>query len=657
MWTEVTYSTQVFLPSLIAGVLLLSAAVMGFLYVRLRQSVYLASAVASANSCVFVLMGAIINFCSDNQFIELGMQLSRIEQLLGAAFIPIIPWLIYSFGSLWMPTVQRTVIAVSAAVFAAFVVISFATPDLFVSITQSAGLKEMKEASLARGLQGPLYAFRDGMLAVAFVYGLWVTRRLLFEKKIRKMAWTVLIAMIAAMSLSLNDMVNSYTQHKKLFWPVFDFAYSALGLGIFGVIIAVGTFRLFVEQLGESEQNLNRTGNLLRDVVNTMDSVVVGLDEAYQVVLWNRHTIAKTGIAEADALGRPVDAVLPKLVDEREGLNRAIRDKQPTYGEKSMKLPSGEMLYEDFKILPLESGDVSGAVLVATDITEKKKLHETIIQTEKMVSVGGLAAGMAHEINNPLSGMMQNAQVLNNRLLVVSSANQKAAESAGIDFDALRKYMEERRIPSMLEAITNSGVQASKVIRNMLDFSRKETGSIEHVSLSQLLDNVIELAKNDWDLVDAYDFKNIQIVKEYDLSMPTVPCENQHMSQVFFNIIKNASQAMFEAKSGDASVLTIRTVWKDNRRARIEIGNNGPGIPSELRSRIFDPFFTTKGVGKGTGLGLSVSYFIVTERHNGSIDVVCPKGGGTRFIIELPADRHSVSQGDLPGQSNQEGEL
>jgi len=271
-----------------------------------------------------------------------------------------------------------------------------------------------------------------------------------------------------------------------------------------------------------------------------------------------------------------------------------------------------------------------------------------MVQSEKMLSVGGLAAGMAHEINNPLAGIMQNIQVMQNRLSSDLPKNHEVAERCGVTMPAIQAYMQGRSMPQMMAMIMESGKRAAKIVENMLSFSRKSEAVTTSCDLAQLLDATVELAENDYDLKKKYDFRKIEIVREYDSKVPEVSCETSKIQQVFLNILSNGAQAMAENPGQTAPHLVLR-VKMDDGQACVEIEDNGPGMDAAVRKRIFEPFFTTKSVGVGTGLGLSVSYFIITENHSGTMTVFSTPGTGTRFVIHLPVD--TTNNEDLAEQS------
>jgi len=266
---------------------------------------------------------------------------------------------------------------------------------------------------------------------------------------------------------------------------------------------------------------------------------------------------------------------------------------------------------------------------------EKSRLEEMMVQSEKMVSIGGLAAGMAHEINNPLAGILQNSQVIQNRLKEKLPANEKAASEIGIHLDDLTAYMEKREIYKMIDSVLDAGKRAAAIVTNMLSFSRKSTSGFMSENLGELLDKTLELAASDYNLKKRFDFKQIEILKEYRPNLPLVSCKASEIQQVFFNILSNGAHAMMSWDKDIQPMFKLR-ISRQNKSVRIKLSDNGPGMKEDTRKRVFEPFFTTKTVGEGTGLGLAVSYFIITENHHGSIEVHSKPAKGTTFIITLP---------------------
>ncbi len=400
-----------------------------------------------------------------------------------------------------------------------------------------------------------------------------------------------------------------------------------------------------------AEEELRRLRNLLSNIVNSMPSVLVGMDAEGKVMQWNREAEKATGMTPDKAQGRILSEVFPRLGEEMEMVRQAIRANQVLKHEKLPQEHNGETRFSDVTVYPLVANGVEGAVIRVDDVTERVRIEEMMIQSEKMLIVGGLAAGMAHEINNPLAGIIQNLEVMRNRISDDMHKNLSAAEECGTTMDVIRTYMERRGIFSILDMVKVSGQRAVKIVSNMLSFSRKSESRLTPNDICDLLDKTVDLASKDYELEKKFNFRRIDIIRKYDAAMPLVLCEGSQCQQVFFNILKNGAQAMAKGRGQNADdrrqttedkpkekLRFILRVQPEDGMARIEIEDNGPGMDEEIRNRVFEPFFTTKAIGVGTGLGLSVSYFIITENHHGTLGVESELGKGAKFVVRLPMD-------------------
>ncbi|MBI9092530.1 MAG: HAMP domain-containing protein [Desulfobacterium sp.] len=396
------------------------------------------------------------------------------------------------------------------------------------------------------------------------------------------------------------------------------------------------TFNNMIVERGRTEEELRSLRNLLKNILDSMPSVLVGVDPDGRVMQWNLGAEKATGISPYQAHGELLTRVFPQLAEEMEKVRQVIRDREPRMDEKIPWNTDDEIRYADLTIYPLITDTVQGAVIRVDDVTERVRMEELMIQTEKMMSVGGLAAGMAHEINNPLAGILQNVQVMRNRLYGDLPGNSRVADECGTSMEVIKTYMDRREISKMFRAIMEAGGRAATIVDNMLSFSRKSDSRFALQEMGELLDKTIELASSDYDLKKKYDFRRIQIIRRYHGDMPRVWCEASKIQQVFLNIFKNGAQAMAKADNKLAPPCFSLGVMPEGEMARIEIGDNGPGMDEFVRKRVFEPFFTTKDVGIGTGLGLSVSYFIISEDHSGTMEVESGPGTGTKFIIRLP---------------------
>lgn len=405
----------------------------------------------------------------------------------------------------------------------------------------------------------------------------------------------------------------------------------------------IGDYARHIEEtnryLQQKNQEILDTRRHLQNMIDSMPSVMIGIDGRGAVTHWNLVAERTTGISREKAEGMPVESMFPEISSHMERIRRAMAERTPQVAEKVPRSGDGEIVYSDYTIYPLVTDGVEGAVIRVDDVTSRVRIEDIMIQTEKMLSVGGLAAGMAHEINNPLGGILMGVNNIVRRVSPDLRKNRDVALECGIDLERLNEYMEKREIPKMIEGIRDLAVRATGIVGDMLSFSRASSSRHEPVSLADVIEKTVSLAAHDYDLKNNYDFRKIEIVREFDAELPPVPCVAVEIEQVLLNLLKNAAQAVASKKWEDEKpriILRLRREWS---MARIEIEDNGSGMDQPTAKRIFEPFFTTKPVGQGTGLGLSVSYFIVTRNHQGMMSVETVKDRGTKFIISLPLAR------------------
>ena len=346
-----------------------------------------------------------------------------------------------------------------------------------------------------------------------------------------------------------------------------------------------------------------------------------------------------TGYSREESLGRDAAMLRSEYHDEAffEQLDETIDSGKVWSGRLLSRHKDGGIIYGDATVSPIqdELGSIVGLVCVIRDVTENLKIQQLLVQSEKMLSVGGLAAGMAHEINNPLGGILQGAQNIRRRLLEDLPANRAAATDVGLDPELLRAYLEERKIAELLTGVTDAGERAATIVANMLRFSKPTSGPVQKVDPHTLLERAVDLACIQYDLKKRYDFRNIRIVKDFGEGIPDLLCHPHEIEQVILNLLTNAAQAMVGKEEGSEPLITLRTRAERDHLV-IVVEDNGTGIDQENLSRVFEPFFTTKEVGEGTGLGLSVSFFIITQNHRGTMEASSRPGRFTRFTIRLP---------------------
>ena len=278
-----------------------------------------------------------------------------------------------------------------------------------------------------------------------------------------------------------------------------------------------------------------------------------------------------------------------------------------------------------------------------------KESQMYMVQAEKMSALGQMVAGIAHEINTPLAYVKGTFEVLREQVTPVAdlasssyqfaqllrvphrSRDREATNQVARRFDASSTQVASSRIMEEVGQLLKDGIhgieQISEIVTNLKNFSRLDRARISEFSLHEGLDSTLLLAKNL--LKD-----RVEILKEYGADVPKIQCSPSQVNQVFLNIITNAVHAMPQDRT-EPGVITLRTSMEGRDMVRVEIQDNGNGIPADVLPKIFDPFFTTKEIGKGTGMGLSISFKIIQE-HGGKILVDTEPGSGTVFSILLP---------------------
>ncbi len=287
-----------------------------------------------------------------------------------------------------------------------------------------------------------------------------------------------------------------------------------------------------------------------------------------------------------------------------------------------------------------EQGEITQARMVWHDLTESKKLEEQLLISEKMTTIAGLAAGVAHEINTPLSGILQSIQLVEMGFDPKVEANQRSASEYGIDLEKLSDYIKAKELDFFLTGIRDSAIVAARIVSDLLQFSRPKESEWIYADVGVVIERAIALAKSDYTLKKKYNIHNVKFINQFDKDLTDVKCMAMELEQVLINLIKNSCQAMVDGTlSRNNPVITHKTYIEEDF-AIIEVIDNGPGISSDIIHHIFDPFFTTKEVGDGTGLGLSVSYSIINVKHGGDILVQSNPDDETKFIIKLPLNKN-----------------
>lgn len=351
-------------------------------------------------------------------------------------------------------------------------------------------------------------------------------------------------------------------------------------------------------------------------ILDAITDYIFVIDDQHRLLNVNRAFAAVFNMHPRKVVGKKcceifgADFVIEHSVDETQ------QEGKPRTYEKKIN----EETYQ-VSVFPLHEGNCYLTIHVMKNITELRRLKEQLHHADKLASIGLLVSGVAHEINNPLTGTIAYTELLTMKV-------------------------SDEDVKQDLIKIADSAERCKKIVDNLLTFSRQRTPAKSLETINDIIDRAIDLRKY-W--LRSY---NIEVVKHYD-PVSTVFVDSQQLQEVVLNILLNAEQAIVDSGQTRGKITFTTRYNKEERMVLVRIVDNGPGIPQRIISKIFDPFFTTKPVGVGTGLGLSISHGIVTE-HGGTIRFDNIEGGGAAFIIELP-----TGAGLLQGESElkQSGQL
>jgi len=338
------------------------------------------------------------------------------------------------------------------------------------------------------------------------------------------------------------------------------------------------------------------------------------------------------------------EAIHPDDQDRVKATLQVQKFGRPFDQEYRIVRPDGSLRWIWDRGFPISAGPEPAGhyVGVAVDITDRKELERHLAQSQKLESIGQLAAGVAHEINTPIQYIGDNGKFLEEAfrdLLHVIPA-QQAGPGAAVDVPAATnlpspevdvEYLREE-IPKAIGQLLEGAEQVGRIVRAMKEFSHPGPVEKTPLDVNRAIRSVILISRNEWKYV-------AELATDLDPELPPVPCVAGEFNQVILNLIVNAAHAIGDVvkKSGNKGVIQVSTCRK-GEWAEIRVSDTGGGIPDAIRTRIFDPFFTTKQVGKGTGQGLAIAHAVVVQKHQGTISFESQPGGGTIFLIRLPLE-------------------
>jgi PAS domain S-box-containing protein len=342
----------------------------------------------------------------------------------------------------------------------------------------------------------------------------------------------------------------------------------------------------------------------LKNILHVSDSAIIILDADEKITSWNKGAEHLFGYSEYEVLGKQSSFLMPdeeKYKKELEFIKSEVRTSgyvKLTDTERVTKI--GRRIWVDLNVakLPSDDGKYIGRTVVIKDYTEMKRLQQQVDQSEKLAVIGQLAAGVAHEIGNPLTSISSLVQILQRKTKEEFTSQQLAIIKENID-------------------------RITRIVRELVDFSRTPSHDKQFIQITDVVKTALGIVKYDKRV------KRVDFVTSFDPNIPAVKIVPDQLLQVFVNILINALDAI----KGEGKIEVITN--KDDKYIYIEIIDDGCGMDEDTVNKIFNPFFTTKEVGKGTGLGLSVSYGII-KKFKGDIIVDSQINRGSKFLVKIP---------------------
>lgn len=384
-----------------------------------------------------------------------------------------------------------------------------------------------------------------------------------------------------------------------------------------GEIVAVMEMCLDITHRKELEQKLIISENKYHSIFSNIPNPVFVLDlDSLEILDCNESVETVYACSKDDVTCRS----FLDMFSEEDRDYYAIKLRTSTFlGKAKHKTKDGKTLYVNIRVSPSEYNGQKVLLVTTSDITKRLETEQQLFQASKMATLGEMATGVAHELNQPLAVMESASSFLMRKL------NKK-------------EDIEEEHLLIMAQKISSNVDRATRIINHLREFGRKEDAGLEKIQVNDLLRRANEL------LSQQLKVRGIEVVWQLAEGLPSIMTDPGRLEQVFVNLLLNARDAIEDKLSTEVikkgSEKIILTTSSDGDKITVEVSDTGTGIPKDQLGKIFEPFFTTKSVGKGTGLGLSISYGIIKD-CGGNIQVKSKKGKGARFIIEFPISNDS----------------
>ena len=390
-----------------------------------------------------------------------------------------------------------------------------------------------------------------------------------------------------------------------------------------------------------ANDQLTRTNHSLSTLYQALPNAMLVVDADGKVARCNKSALELLKYAEADLLGANASQIcqtIDKIVKLQLSVNSNYQE------EQEWKTSNGNYLPVLVSAAVLDDTDVFDCsyVFIASDLRERKQMELELRHSQKLESIGQLAAGVAHEINTPMQYIGDNAYFMqdsiNDLLSLISLQQDTVFHSDKIEeaqIQSIRNYEEEidldylkERLPKAAERTLHGVMRVTKIVSAMKAFSHPSMEKTP-TDINAAIETTLTIAKSEYKYV-------AEVAKDL-AELPQITCNVGDINQVILNLLVNASHAIADKKLEGMGLIEIKT-WSTGKEVVIAIKDNGKGIPASARDRIFEPFFTTKEVGRGTGQGLALAYVVVVEKHGGKIYFKTEEDVGTTFFIHLPLE-------------------
>ena len=442
--------------------------------------------------------------------------------------------------------------------------------------------------------------------------------------------------------------LNELHEDHNLLTLVFSLAIMALMAIFAGVTVVASIIDRRMQSAQEAAANSEIREQAIIDAL--VDGVLV-LNENGLIINYNKAASVIFGHSRNTVIGKPIDILMPcinyqELSIHTDKNGKAVRSR---YAEVSGHKANGDRFPAEVSFSNISTSDKPMYNCLIRDVSERRVVEDQLRQSQKLESIGQLAAGIAHEINTPTQYILDNTSFLKKAfskiIPVLSDVENLFNNGEQHDFDQRRDAVAQslkrlkidflsEEIPKSLDQSIEGLSRVSKIVGAMKSFSHPSMGELQNTDLLETIETTITIARSEWRY-----YADIFIESEPEL--PLVPCLRDELNQVILNLIVNGVHAIQDTiKPGVKEKGKIKIQLKTaGNYVEIIVSDDGAGMPEAVMAKIFDPFFTTKEIGKGTGQGLSIAYAVIVDKHQGEISVQSTPGVGTSFTIRLPMSR------------------